>query len=104
MDSFFGEGSVTIDRYYSAEPDYVLSNWVNTKHHIPSLELEINGAYRWFEGDCLQRSMNLLSILEDWLSECEFLSNSTISPCDSCEYLDQCNNCDGDPECVKSYH
>ena len=104
VDSFFGEGSATIDRYYSAEPDYVLSNWVNTKHHIPSLELEINGAYRWFEGDCLQQSMNLLSILEDWLSECDPLLHSSISPCDSCEYLDQCNNCDGDPECVKSYH
>lgn len=104
VDNFFGEDSATIDKYYSAEPEYVLSNWVHTKYRIPAIEIEINGVYRWFEGDCLEQSKDLLNILEDWLINCNKLSKSRgSSPCDSCEHLVQCNNCDGEPECIYHY-
>ena len=81
----------------------IATKLINHKVAVSVHIREANSMHQW-EGDCLQQSMNLLSILEDWLSECESLLHSSISPCDSCEYLDQCNNCDGDPECIKSSH
>lgn len=63
----FGIGSATLDKYYAASPDYVLSSWLNRSYRIPAIELEINGAYRWFEGDCERQSLDLFKCIEKWL-------------------------------------
>ena len=54
-----GMGAATIDRYFRADKDAVMSKWVWDNFHIPSLELEIDGKCRWFEGDSLETSCKM---------------------------------------------
>ena len=103
INEYFGENSVTIDNYYKAESINVLSKWVHNTYDIPSVELEINGAYRWFESECEIQSLKLLDILYKWLKQCQNIIQPTlsfkISPCEGCTYEEQCALCDGEPEC-----
>ena len=71
IDSSFGKESASIDKYFRAKTDTVLSNWVHTNHNIPSLEIEINGKYRWFESECLKDSIKLFDNFLIWLKNQE---------------------------------
>ena len=63
----FGKNTCSIDKYFQAFSDNVMSKWVYINFGISALELEINGAYRWFEGDTQQKSLDLFLCLEKWL-------------------------------------
>ena len=78
INEYFGENSVTIDNYYKAESINVLSKWVHNTYDIPSIELEINGAYRWFESECEIQSLQLLDILYKWLKQCQNIIQPTL--------------------------
>ena len=68
----FGINRCSVDKYFQASPENVMSKWVYTTFHISSIELEINGAYRWFEGETEQQSLDLFRCLQDWLSNISF--------------------------------
>ena len=67
--SEFGENTCSIDKYFQAFSDNIMSKWVHSVFDISALELEINGTYRWFEGDTEQQSLNLFLCLEKWLKD-----------------------------------
>lgn len=104
VNEYFGKNSATIDKYYKADFANVLSKWMHNTYNISSIELEINGAYRWFDGECVNQSLQLLDILYKWLIQCKNIIQPTlaynISPCEDCIYEEQCMLCDGEPECL----
>lgn len=63
----FGANKCSIDKYFQAFSDNIMSKWIHSTFDISAIELEINGAYRWFEGDTEQQSLNLFLCLEKWL-------------------------------------
>ena len=65
----FGINTCSIDKYYQAFSTNVMSKWVHSSFDISALELEINGAYRWFEGQTSEQSVNLYLCLEQWLKK-----------------------------------
>lgn len=67
IENKFGTGTCSIDKYFQAFSDNIMSKWVHSNFDISALELEINGAYRWFEGDTEQQSLDLFLCLEKWL-------------------------------------
>lgn len=67
--SKFGENTCSIDKYFQAFSDNIMSKWIHSVFDISALELEINGTYRWFEGDTEQQSLNLFLCLEKWLKD-----------------------------------
>ncbi len=68
----FGTNTCSIDKYFQAFSDNIMSKWVHSAFDISALELEINGAYRWYEGDTEQQSLNLFLCLEKWLKDISF--------------------------------
>lgn len=68
----FGAGSCSVDKYYSAASDNVMSKWVYRVFGISAVELEINGAYRWFDGDTEGQSVDLFLCLAQWLKNIPF--------------------------------
>lgn len=103
IDKAFNEMPASIDKYYKADASNVLSKWVKDTYNIPAIELEINGAYRWFDGEYLEPSTKLLSTMYEWLIECRDLlcsiPNKLKPSCAGCNYKEACQLCDGDPEC-----
>ena len=106
----FGDNSASVDKYFSAASSCVLSAWINHTYGIPAVELEINGAYRWFEGDCTNQSKVLFNCIAQWLREMRdgletrHSPKTVMSPCDGCRYEEECALCDGEPECQLSYN
>lgn len=49
-----------------------MSKWIHSNFNISAIELEINGAYRWFEGDTEKQSLDLFLCLEKWLISLSF--------------------------------
>lgn len=68
----FGTNKFSVDKYFSAFSENIMSKWVHSSFNISALELEINGAYRWFEGDTEQQSLELFLCLRDWLKNIKF--------------------------------
>lgn len=67
IENEFGENTCSTDKYFQAFSDNIMSKWVHSSFNISALELEVNGAYRWFESDTEQQSLNLFLCLEKWL-------------------------------------
>ena len=67
VENKFGAAKATIDKYFQASPETVMSKWVHTTFGISAFELEINGACRWFEGDTAQQSLDMFFCLAQWL-------------------------------------
>ena len=67
IENKFGAGTCFVDKYFSAAGDNVMSKWVHSAFGISAIQLEISGAYRWFEGDTEQQSLTLFLILKNWL-------------------------------------
>lgn len=67
IENQFGANMCSIDKYFQAFSDNIMSKWVHSNFDISALELEINGAYRWFEGDTEQQSLDLFLCLGRWL-------------------------------------
>lgn len=72
IENEFGVNTSSIDKYFSAFSDNIMSKWIHSNFGISALELEINGAYRWFEGDTEEQSVNLFLCLEKWLKNLSF--------------------------------
>jgi len=72
IENQFAADMCSIDKYFQALSDNIMSKWVHSTFNISALELEINGAYRWFEGDTEQQSLNLFLCLENWLKNTPF--------------------------------
>ena len=72
IENEFGVNTSSIDKYFSAFSDNIMSKWIHSNYGISALELEINGAYRWFEGDTEEQSVNLYLCLEEWLKNLSF--------------------------------
>lgn len=68
----FGVGTCSVDKYYSATPENIMNKWVHTSFDISAMELEINGAYRWFDGDTEKQSLDLFLCLAQWLKNISF--------------------------------
>lgn len=64
----FIDGNVSVNKYFKADKQYILSMWVHDTFDISAIQLEINGRYRWFDGDTKIQSELLVSILYQWLS------------------------------------
>ncbi len=63
----FGADKGTIDKYFSAFAANIMSKWVHNTFNITALQLEINGAYRWFADNNTQQSLDLYFCLQNWL-------------------------------------
>ena len=72
MEKQFGANMCSIDKYFQAFSENIMSKWVHSTFDISAIELEINGAYRWFEGDTQQQSLDLFLCLEEWLKDVSF--------------------------------
>ena len=70
IDRRFPEGKATIDEYYKASGPNILSKWMSNKYSVCSVQLEINGSYRWFEAQYDPQSIRLLNTLLEWLNKC----------------------------------
>ena len=68
IESQFGANKSSIDKYFSAFSENIMSKWIHSNFNISAIELEINGAYRWFEGDTEKQSLDLFICLEKWLT------------------------------------
>lgn len=55
------------NKYYKADNNCVMSNYVHDNMNIDSLELEINGRYRWFFDDTLEQSLQMYKDLRTFL-------------------------------------
>ena len=67
IENQFGANMYSVDKYFQAFSENIMSKWVHSTFDISALELEINGAYRWFEGDTEQQSLKLYLSLKKWL-------------------------------------
>ena len=67
LEDKFGENKSSIDKYFKAFSENIMSKWVHSNFGISAIELEINGAYRWFEGDTEKQSLDLFFCLLSWL-------------------------------------
>ena len=63
----FGENASSVDKYFKASSTNIMSKWVHSTFNISAVQLEINGAYRWFENQTEQQSLDLFFCLEHWL-------------------------------------
>ncbi|MBO6288723.1 MAG: hypothetical protein J6N45_00160 [Alphaproteobacteria bacterium] len=72
IENKFGANKSSVDKYFSAFPDNIMSKWIHSNFNISALELEINGAYRWFEGDTEKQSLDLFFCLQNWLTSIPF--------------------------------
>ena len=68
IENEFGVNTSSIDKYFSAFSDNIMSKWIHSNFNISAIELEINGAYRWFEGDTEHQSLDLFFCLKNWLT------------------------------------
>lgn len=68
----FSENKSSIDKYFSAFSDNIMSKWMHSNFDVSAIELEINGAYRWFEGNTEQQSLDLFLCLQNWLTGITF--------------------------------
>ena len=72
IENKFGANKSSVDKYFSAFSDNIMSKWIHSNFNISALELEINGAYRWFEGDTEKQSLDLFFCLQNWLTSIPF--------------------------------
>lgn len=72
IENEFGVNTSSIDKYFSAFSDNIMSKWIHSNFNISAIELEINGAYRWFEGDTEKQSLDLFLCLKNWLTNISF--------------------------------
>lgn len=72
IENEFGVNTSSIDKYFSAFSDNIMSKWIHQNFDISAIELEINGAYRWFEGDTEHQSLDLFFCLQNWLTGISF--------------------------------
>ena len=72
IENKFGENKSSVDKYFSAFSDNIMSKWIHSNFNISAIELEINGAYRWFEGDTEKQSLDLFLCLKNWLTNISF--------------------------------
>ena len=72
LEDTFGVNACSVDKYFAAAPVNVMSKWVHSAFNISALELEINGAYRWFADTTARQSLDLFLCLEKWLKQCNF--------------------------------
>ena len=66
----FPKSTATIDKYCKASLPNNLSRWMSEKYNVCSVQLEINGSYREFEGLKEHQSIRLLNTLLEWLNRC----------------------------------
>ena len=67
LENKFGENKSSIDKYFKAFSKNIMTKWVHSNFGISAIELEINGAYRWYEGDTEKQSLDLFFCLLSWL-------------------------------------
>ena len=67
----FGKYKASLDNYFQAFSENIMSKWVHTSFNISAIELEINGGYRWFEGKTERQSLELFCLLLNWLKNME---------------------------------
>ena len=67
IESKFGKNKSSTDKYFKAFSENIMSKWIHSNFDISAIELEINGAYRGFEGDTEQQSLDLFLCLKNWL-------------------------------------
>ncbi|MBE6451185.1 MAG: hypothetical protein E7016_04390 [Alphaproteobacteria bacterium] len=72
IENKFGVNTSSIDKYFSAFSDNIMSKWIHSNFDVSAIELEINGAYRWFEGDTEKQSLDLFFCLQNWLTSIPF--------------------------------
>ncbi|MBQ7633107.1 MAG: hypothetical protein IJS88_03235 [Alphaproteobacteria bacterium] len=72
IENKFGANKSSIDKYFSAFSENNMSKWLHSNFDVSALELEINGAYRWFEGETEKQSLDLFLCLEEWLKGLSF--------------------------------
>ena len=72
IENKFGADKSSIDKYFKAFSENIMSKWVHSTFNISAIELEINGAYRWFEGDTEQQSLDMFLCLQKWLTRISF--------------------------------
>lgn len=68
IENKFGTDKSSIDKYFKASSENIMSKWVHRNFDISAIELEINGAYRWFEGNTEKQSLDLFFCLQNWLT------------------------------------
>lgn len=68
IENKFGTGTASIDKYFSASSDVVMSKWVHTMFDITAIQLEINGLYRGFDNENEQQSLDFFLCLKQWLN------------------------------------
>ena len=73
----FPESMIGLNRYYDASPVHTMSRWLCDTYCIPAIELEISGAYRWFEGECYEQSLKMYNCLLEWLKAEQLLIDGT---------------------------
>lgn len=61
----------SIDKYFKAFSENIMSKWMHTSFNISAIELEINGGYRWFKGETEKQSLELFCLLSNWLKNIE---------------------------------
>lgn len=74
IENKFGANKFSVDKYFSAFSENIMSKWMYSNFKVTALELEINGAYRWFEGDTEKQSLDLFLCLEEWLKGLSLLN------------------------------
>ncbi len=72
IENTFGKNKCSIDKYFNASSKNIMSKWVHTNFNISAIELEINGAYRCFEGNTKKQSLDLFLCLKQWLNSMVF--------------------------------
>ena len=72
IENKFGANTCSIDKYFQAFSDNIMSKWVHSNFDVSAIELEIKGAYRWFEGDTENQSLDLFLCLKEWLTGISF--------------------------------
>ena len=63
--------NLSTKEHFKALSENIMSKWVHTSFNISAIELEINGGYRWFEGETEKQSLELFYLLSNWLKSIE---------------------------------
>lgn len=74
IENKFGANKSSVDKYFSAFSENIMSKWMHSNFNISAIELEINGAYRWFEEDTEKQSLDLFLCLKKWLISLSLLN------------------------------
>lgn len=69
IETKFGVNTCSIDKYFQASSENIMSKWFYSTFGISAIQLEINGAYRWFEADNEKQSLDLFLVIKNWLED-----------------------------------